>query len=105
MNTLDREQFVASTGQHFHIQLDTPRSIRLTAVSPMKECGPAFESFSVLFDADAAGSVLPQGTYTMHNDSLGHAEIFIVPVRNPQGETNKLYYEAVFSRQKTGTSG
>ncbi|MBV9209872.1 MAG: hypothetical protein JOZ52_04550, partial [Acidobacteria bacterium] len=58
---------------------------------PGKECFVL--SFKVLHET--GGRTLKQGTYQIRHDALGEVEMFVVPIRNKEGE---LFFEATINR-------
>lgn len=90
------DDFLGCVDQRFTLQLDDA-TYPLTLISadrlPYSSTVGDREAFSVVFRGDG-DLVLPQQTYSFHNDTLGDLELFIVPI----GPDDKgMCYEAVFS--------
>lgn len=99
---LKREVLIPLEGdvvQVTHGSGTVPLTVReITTSSPYREHrGGATigDTFSVIFEGPAASS-LAQDSYTMNHERLGGFPIFITPVDQPSGTTQR--YEAVFNR-------
>ena len=53
------------------------------------------EQFSLIFHAPS-GTTVPQGTHALRHPALGDLDLFIVPIRAPNGR--RTVYQACFSR-------
>ncbi len=99
MDAIAHDHFVATAGQIYRVTAPVRFDIRLEKVSPVRKCGPLFESFSLLFDAERSAGILQQGTYDVCNDTVGSGRLFFTPVQHSTGEPDRQYYEAVFTRR------
>lgn len=99
MDAIAHDHFVASAGQVYRITSPVSFDIRLAQVSPVRKCGPLFESFSLLFNAERGAGILQQGTYEVSNETVGAGSLFVTPVQHSAGEPDRQYYEAVFTRR------
>jgi hypothetical protein len=98
LERLTVESFRDRVGETFRVLLDERRELhlRLAAIHVWGTGAAAVASrqpFTLTFSAPGPG-MLPQGTYAVEHETLGHLELFLVPVGS-NGES--VDYEAVFS--------
>lgn len=97
LDTLTSDDFVSRVDEAFETSIDgTPVVLKLINVDVMDERysrADARRSFSLTFHGPSE-PLLPQGTYTLSNDTLGALEVFTVPL----GPDNGVHrYEVVFN--------
>lgn len=97
LDTLTSDDFVPRVDEPFETSIDsTPVVLKLVDVDVMDERysrPDARLSFSLTFHGPSE-PLLPQGTYTLRNETLGALEVFSVPLGPGDGV---LRYEVVFS--------
>jgi hypothetical protein len=97
LDTLTSDDFAARVDEPFETSIDgAPVVLQLVNVDVMDErYSPpgARRSFSLTFHGPTA-PLLPQGTYTLGNATLGPLSVFIVPLGPVDGA---LRYEVVFN--------
>ena len=100
---ISRDQFNSTLNQEYTIDNDNNGSIQveLVQVTDLKESGP-YQSFSLIFEG-ALTDVVPQKIRKVGNANLGEMEIFVCPVTLAETQEGKVNYQAVFSRQKSGS--
>ena len=93
--TITHERFEACLHQTFQARLDAGEvPMELIRVSPIGKPEPGYrQAFSLLFRAPKS-STLPQRIYPLQHPTLGHLDIFLVPIGPDQ---EGLQYEAVFA--------
>ena len=95
-----REEFTSQLNTKFRVYFDAeqPTEVELTEVSELRE-KPGYTAFSILFLVPAEIG-LRQGLFKTEHDSLGTAELFLVPV----GQTEEgLSFESVFNYKITAS--
>jgi hypothetical protein len=96
LESFTSDTFAGRVGETFRVTTPDGRSFDTTLVEA-EVCGPARSRFRVPFSLLFRGPLdvlVPQGTYRIEHDELGHFELFIVPV-GPDDEG--MCYEAIFA--------
>ena len=97
---LTEQEFAKHVGTQFKVNL-AEGEISLTlaevkAYTPLENEQPGMERFSVFFDGPPE-PMLPQKTYSLHQERMGEFDIFMTPISS---DGQRFRYEAVFNYYK-----
>ena len=89
--------FLIDPGYTFPIETTLVKVTDLRSAADQKKNLPGKECFVLDFRVASEPNTrsLKQGTYQIRHDALGNFELFVVPIRNKEGE---LFYEATINR-------
>jgi hypothetical protein len=89
--------FIIDPGYTFPIETTLVKVTDLRSAADQQKNLPGKECFVLDFKVttDPNTRSLKQGTYQMRHDALGNFEMFVVPIRNKEGE---LFFEATINR-------